>query len=167
MWKVAIPAAILALAAPATTGAQQIPMVKLRIEGIRSDEDAKAVMDALIHMPNAKVANRLTVRDPVVLVGPLQGAKWDLGQLAQTVAEAKTPSRSKGVPSASLILTCSAKRDEALARNLEATCAKLKGVDAKKCKLDPKRKEVHIKLDDRGGAKWAEIKAAFPGLEPE
>ena len=158
MWKVAIPAAILALAVQSTTRAQQIPMVKLRIEGIRSDEDAKAVMDALIHVPNTKVANRLTVRDPVVLVGPLQGAKWDLGQLAQTVAEAKTPSRAKGVPSASLILTYkgqsdSAKREEALAQNLEATCAKLKGVDAKKCKLDPKRKEVYIKLDDKGGAK--------------
>jgi hypothetical protein len=29
------------------------------------------------------------------------------------------------------------------------------------------RKEVHVKLDDRGGAKLSEITAAFPGLEVE
>ena len=57
--------------------------------------------------------------------------------------------------------------EEALARSLESTCANLKGVDAKRCRLDTKRKEVHLKLDDNGGAKLVEITAAFPGLGVE
>lgn len=54
-----------------------------------------------------------------------------------------------------------------MARSLELTCAKLRGVDAKRCKLDTERKEVHLKLDDNGGAKLVEITAAFPGLGVE
>jgi hypothetical protein len=57
--------------------------------------------------------------------------------------------------------------EEALARSLELSCSKLKGVDAKKCRLDTERKEVRLKLDGVGGAKLADITAAFPGLDVE
>src|SRR5262249_11229087 len=100
----------------------------------------------------------------------LRGATYDLGDLAQTVAGTKTPNQAKGTPTASLLLTYKERDHEAtlsLARHLETICAKLKGVDAKKCRLDTQKKEVQIKLHDKGGAKLADIKTAFPRFDTE
>ena len=50
---------------------------------------------------------------------------------------------------------------------VEPALAKLQGVEVKGSKLDIKAKEVRIRLDGKGGAKLADIKAAFPGLALE
>jgi hypothetical protein len=161
-------AALAILAGPAPARADEISQVTLRIEGVHSDEDGVAIMDALRQVQNIKVATRPTAQNPTVIVVPLEGAKYDLGDLARTVAGTKTPNRDKGAPSAALLLTYKERDGEAaaLARDLKTTCAKLKGVDAKKCRFDT-QKEFQIKLDDKGGAKLADIKVAFPGLDTE
>jgi hypothetical protein len=146
--------------------ADSITQVTLRIGGVHSDEDGVAIAQALSQIPNIKVATRPTAQNPTVIVGPLTGAKYDLGELAQAVAGTKTPSRVKGAPSTALLLTYK-ERDREATENLETICAKLKGVDAKKCRLDTQKKEVHIKLDDKGGAKLADIKTAVPSFDTE
>ena len=156
--------------APLQARADGIEQVTLRLEGVHTDEDGEAIMDALKQVPSLKVASRPTAQNPTVILVSLEGAKYDVGDLARTVAGAKTPKRAKGAPSAALLLTYKARDGEAaaaLARDLETTCAKLKGVDAKKCRLDTERREFQIKLDDKGDAKLADIKAAFPGLDTE
>jgi hypothetical protein len=161
-------AALAFLAEPLPAHAEQIEQVTLRLEGVHSDEDGVAIMDALARVSNIKVATRPTAQNPTVILVPLEGATYDLGDLARTVAGTKTPNRPKGAPSAALLLTYKARDSEAaLARDLETTCAKLKGVDAKKCRLDTQKKEFQIKLDDKGSAKLADIKSAFPGLDTE
>jgi hypothetical protein len=163
-------AALAILAGVAQAQADQLTQVTLRIDGVHSDEDGVAIAAALSQVPNLKVATRPTAQNPTVIVVPLDGAKYDLGELARTVAGAKTPNRAKGAPSASLLLTYKERDDDAAAapaRSLKTICARLEGVDAKKCQLDVQRKEVQIKLEDRGGAKLADIKAAFPGLDTE
>src|SRR5438034_4776582 len=74
-------------------GQPKVGMVRLRIDGLRTADDAKRVMDALVNVPNIKVATRPTVDQPVALVGSLRGATWDVGDLARVVAQTKTSSR--------------------------------------------------------------------------
>ena len=50
---------------------------------------------------------------------------------------------------------------------VEPAFAKLQGVEVKGSKLDTKAKEIRIRLGGKGGAKLADIKAAFPGLALE
>jgi hypothetical protein len=163
-------AALAILTGPVQTRADQIAQVTLRIDGVHSDEDGVAIAAALSQVPNIKVATRPTAQNPTVIVVPLEGAKYDLGDLARTVGGTKTPNRAKGAPSTALLLTYKERDGEAaasLARDLKTICAKLEGVDSKKCQLDIQKKEFQIKLDDKGGAKLADIKAAFPGLDTE
>jgi hypothetical protein len=162
-------AALATVAGPVQARADRITQVTLRIDGIHGDEDGVAIVSALSKVPNIKVATRPTVRNPTVILVPLEGAKYDLGDLARTVAGTKTPNRAKGAPSAALLLTYEGLDggSAALARDLKRICARLKGVDAKRCRLDTQRKELQIKLDDKGGAKLADIKATFPGLGTE
>jgi hypothetical protein len=164
-----VAAALGLLTGPLQARADQIEQVTLRIEGVHTDEDGMAIMNALAKVPNIKVATRPTAQNPTVILGPLEGAKYDLGDLARKVAGTQTPNRRKGAPSAALVLTYKERDGEAaaLARDLKTICAKLEGVDAKKCRLDTQNKEVQIKLDDRGGAKLADIKKALPGLDTE
>jgi hypothetical protein len=168
---VAATTALAILACCLRAQADQISQVTLRIDGVHDDNDGIAIMDALRQLPNIKVANRPTAKDPSTALVPLDGASYDIGDLARAVAAAKTPNRAKGPPSAWLVLSYKGHEErgmeEALARSLELSCSKLKGVDAKKCRLDTKRKEVRLKLDDVGGAKLADITAAFPGLDVE
>ena len=149
----------------------KMPMVTLRIDGVHDEADGRAILSALEHIPNIKVATRPTPSKPLVLLGPLRGATFDLGDLARTVAATQTTGQ-RAAPSAALVLFYKHHRDVAptearLGQSLEATCRKLKGVDAAKCRVDAARKEVHIQLDGKGGAKWAEVKEAFPDLEVE
>jgi hypothetical protein len=165
-----VAAALALLTVPLQARAYQIEQVTLRIEGVHTDEDGVAIMDALAQVPNIKVATRPTAQNPTVILVALEGAKYDLGDLARTVAGTKTPNRLKGAPSAALVLTYKARDGEAAAsraRDLKTICAKLEGVDAKKCQLDTQKKEFQIKLDDKGGAKLADIKKALPGLDTE
>jgi hypothetical protein len=164
-----VPIALAFVAGPPTARADEMEQITLRLQGVHSDEDGVIIMEALARVPNIKVATRPTAQNPTAIVGPLDGAKYDLGDLARTVAAARTPNRAKGAPSTALLLSYQAdgERTEALARNLESICAKLKGVDSKNCRFDAQKKEFQIKLDDKGGAKLSDIKAAFPGLDTE
>jgi hypothetical protein len=159
---------ILGLASPPAPP-NGIAQVSLHIDGVHTDADGAAVMDALRIIQNMKVAQRPTAKNPVAVVVPLDGAKYDLGDLARTVASAKTPNRTKGAPSAALILRVKSSDGgaDALAKTFEKTCASLKGVDARKCRLDSEKKEARIALTAEGGAKLADIMAAFPGFSPE
>jgi hypothetical protein len=157
------------LAGSAGARAEPLPMVRLKIDGVHTDDDGRAVGEALRHVPNAKVAIFPTTKDPTMLVGGVRGATFDVGDLARAVAEAKTPNRDKGTPSATLLLrykppAVDAESEEALAGRVEKALAQVKGVDAKKSKLDARQKRLEVKLDDRGDAKLADIKAAFPNL---
>jgi copper chaperone CopZ len=87
-------------------------------------------------------------------------AKTDLGELAKAAAAAQTPHAAKGTPSATLVLTAAKVTDEQAGKVADAL-GKIKGVDAAKSKADPKTSEVRVKLDDKGGAKLADIKAAL------
>jgi hypothetical protein len=146
-------------------GSDHITQVTLRIEGIHSQSDGRAIATALSKIPNVKVANSPTTKDPTVIVVPLQGARYDLGDLARVVADTKTPNRPKGAPAAALVLRFETQSAATLERSLEARCAKLRGVEAKESRIDSRKKEIHIRLDGKGGARLEEIKAAFPDLK--
>jgi len=162
-------AALLILTCAAPARGEQ---VTLRLEGVHSDEDGQAVVKALSAVESVKVATKATKEQPVVVLA-FDPAKTDVGELAKVVAAAQTPNRSKGAPSATLVLKyqrldASAVTDEVyLPKKVEEAFARLKGVDAKKCQLDTKKKELHIRLDDLGGARLGEIKKGFPGLALE
>jgi len=165
-----VAAALVLITMPLQASAYQIEQVTLRLEGVHTDEDGVAIMGALAQVPNIKVATRPTAQNPTIILVALEGAKYDLGDLARTVAGTKTPNRLQGAPSAVLLLTYKERDDEAAAaraRDLKTICPKLEGVDAKKCQLDTQKKEFQIKLDDKGGAKLADIQKALPGLDTE
>jgi hypothetical protein len=155
---------------PTQSWAEPTTQVTLRIEGIHQKEDGVAVATALSQVPNIKVATFPTPENPTVILVPLDGAKYDLGDLAHAITGAKTPNRGKGAPSAALLLTYKADDAQAvllMAKDLDTICAKLKGVAAKGCKLDTEKRELQIKLDDLGGATLAQIRTAFPKLDSE
>ncbi|SRR5260370_4593856 len=169
MRTLATTAALAVLACATQARAEQ---VTLRLEGVHADEDGKAITAALSKAESVKVATSPTKDQPVAVVA-FDPAKVDVGELARLVAGAETPNRSKGAPSATLVLKYqrldgSAAADEVyLPKKVEEAFARLKGVDAKKCRLDTKTKELHIRLDDQGGARLADIKKGFPGLSLE
>src|SRR5262249_56052241 len=115
-----------------------------------------------------KVATKPTKDDPTARVA-FDPAKADVGDLARAVAGAQTPDREKGAPSATLVLAYerldgSAVADEAyLPGKVEKALANLKGVDAKKSKIDFKKRQLLIRLDDKGGARLSHVKKGFGG----
>jgi hypothetical protein len=140
--------------------------VTLRIANVRTNEEAFEITYALARVADVKVAQRVTKDEPTAVV-VFNRAKADLGDLARAVAQVKVARRDK--PSATLIaayqrLDSNTARDDLTLKDVRAACAKLCGVDAKACKLDVKSKTIHVKLDDRGGARLADIVAAFPDL---
>jgi hypothetical protein len=94
----------------------------------------------------------------VAVVVDIDSSKGDVGDLAKAAADAETPHRAKGAPTVALILPGGGlkKGDDAkLAEALEG----VKGVDAKASSV--RGKAVIVKLDDKGGAKLADIKKAL------
>jgi copper chaperone CopZ len=86
--------------------------------------------------------------------------KGDVGDLAKAAAAAKTPHRAKGAPSVTLVLPASdLKKGDA--KKVSAALKKVKGVNAKATHTSIADKEIHVKLDDKGGAKLADIKKAL------
>jgi copper chaperone CopZ len=168
-WFISSVAVVALLSSTSGAWADSIPMVRLKIDGVHTDEDGQAVGKSLMQVPNAKVATFPSAKDPTMLVGGVRGATFDVGDLAAAGAQVKTPNRDKGAPSATLLLRyklsgTDVESEDALAASVEKALAQVKGVDAKKSKLDSRQKRLAVKLDDRGGAKLAEIKAAFPNL---
>src|SRR5262245_38512636 len=139
----------------------------LRIDHVPSDEAGQEISRALGDVPGVKVSGKVTKDEPTARV-TFDPAKADVGDLARAVAGVKTSGRQK--PSARLVLGYERSDDTALdddefvPRYVEQALAKLKGkgVDGKDWKLDTKNREVHIRLEEKGGAKLADVKAAFP-----
>jgi len=91
-------------------------------------------------------------------------AKSDVGDLAKAAAAVDTPHRdSRGAPSATLVLPAP-KITDANAKKVADALKGLKGVDAAASRADLAKKEIHVKLDDRGGAKLADIEKALADL---
>jgi copper chaperone CopZ len=141
--------------------------VTLRIDDVPSDDAGQEINRALGDVPGVKVSGKVTKDEPTARV-TFDPAKADVGELARAVAGVKTSGREK--PSARLVLgykrsdDTALKDDEVVPRYVEQALAKLKGkgVDGKGWKLDTKNREVHIRLEEKGGAKLADIKSAFP-----
>lgn len=88
-------------------------------------------------------------------------SKADLGDLAKAASAAETPHRdSRGAPSATLILPAP-KISDANAKKIGDALKNVKGVDAAASRADVAKKTIHVKLDDRGGARIADIEHAL------
>ena len=88
-------------------------------------------------------------------------AKADVGDLAKAAAGADTPHRdSRGAPSATLVLSAP-KISDAIAKKIPEALKGVKGVNAAGSRADFAKKEIHVKLDDQGGAKFADIEKAL------
>jgi hypothetical protein len=154
----------------AWAGEGRAEQITLRIDNVQSDEEGAAITRALAQLPEVKVAQRVTKEKPTAVVA-FDPAKADVGDLARAVAQAPTGRREPF--SATLVLsykrldTKAAADDIVLPSLVEPAFAKLQGVDPKGCKLDTKAKQILLRLDGKGGAKLADIKAAFPSLALE
>ena len=88
-------------------------------------------------------------------------AKADVGDLAKAAAGADTPHRdSRGAPSATLVLPAP-KMTAANAQKVVDALKGLKGVDTAASRADVAKKEIHVKLEDQGGAKLEDIEKAL------
>jgi hypothetical protein len=141
--------------------------VTLRIDNVSSDDAGLEITRALAKVPGVKVSRKVTKDESVARLA-FDPATADVGDLARAVAGVKTSGREK--PAARLVLGYQRFDDSLIPDNeflpprIEQALAKLKGkgVDGKDWKLDTKNREVHIRLEAKGGAKLADIKAAFP-----
>jgi hypothetical protein len=144
----------------------------LALDGISSDDDAKVVAGALGKIESVKVTTTPTKDKPVAVV-TFDASKTNIGDLAKVVAAAETSGRDKTKPAATLVvkymrLDGSAAPDETfMPQRFLNGVAKLKGVDAKKSRLDIKNQQFHLRLDEQGGANLADIKKGFPGIQVE
>ncbi len=116
-------------------------------------------------MPSAKVKGRIAKGAGEDAVAPVtvtvDTEKGDVGDLAKACAGAETPHRgSKGAPSVTLVVAAG-KLTEDNAEKVADALKDVKGVDAKASKAEVKKKEIHVKLDDKGEAKLADIKKAL------
>ena len=158
------------LAVLAWAGEGQAEQVTFQIDNVQSDDEGWAITRALARLPDVKVAQRVTKEKPVAVVA-FDPAKADVGDLARAVAQIQTGRRDKFSTTIVLRykrLDAKAAADETVLPGIvEPAFAKLQGVEVKGSKLDTKAKEIRITLDGKGGAKLADIKAAFPGLALE
>jgi hypothetical protein len=106
---------------------------------------------------SAKVTTKPTKAAPQAVV-EFDTGKCDVGDLAKAAAGAQTPHVAQGAPSATLVLAAAGGADE---KKVQEALATVKGVDAKKSAV--KKGEIHVKLDDKGGAKLADIQTALKG----
>ena len=136
--------------------------VKLRLNGVLCDGCKGEIITAIVKVKGADVKTEPTKANPVAVV-VYDEKKTDLGAIAKAIAEADTPHKSDQAPAAFLVLEAKG-LTEAAAKKLPDALAKVKGVDAKMSKAEVKGKEIHIRLDDKGGAKLDDIKKALADL---
>src|SRR5207244_8517911 len=96
---------------------------------------------------------------PQTITVDLDTSQGDLGEVAKAISECDTPHKDKVPPSATLVVRAPGLNDGNIEKVADAL-KDLKGVDAKESKCDVKKKEIHVKLDGKGGAKLADIKKA-------
>ncbi len=107
-----------------------------------------------------KVALKATKEKPQTVTINLDTEKGDLGDVAKAVCDCDTPHKEKVAPTATLILPAPG-LNEGNSEKVADALKDIKGVDAKESKADIKKKEIHVKLDAKGGAKLADIKKAL------
>ncbi len=120
---------------------------------------------ALGEVPGAKVQGKISKGTGKEEIAPvtvnLDTDKADVGDLAKAANAAETPHRGEvGAPSTYLILEAPAVTKED-AKRISAALKDVKGVEAKGTHTDVKKKEIHVKLSDKGGAKLADIQKAL------
>jgi copper chaperone CopZ len=137
--------------------------VKLQLHGVRCAGCAGALTEALSKVPSVKVIDKPTKKSfstTALTVVDIDLGKADVGELAKAVADAETPHRLKEAPSSSLIVEAPSLTKANAKAAVDALKA-VRGVDSKESTADVKTKEIHIKLDRRGGARLADIKKAL------
>ena len=108
----------------------------------------------------SKIALKATKEDPQTITVDLDTSQGDLGDVAKAVSECDTPHKEKVAPAAILVVRAPALNDDNIEKVADAL-KEVKGVDAKESKCDVKKKEIHVKLDGKGGAKLADIRKAL------
>lgn len=88
-------------------------------------------------------------------------SKADLGELARAALAART-SRDKTL-SVIIVLPASGINGDK-AKQLAGALKEVKGVDARGSTADVAKKEIHVKLDDKGGARLGDIQKALNGF---
>src|SRR5262249_53094914 len=127
-----------------------------------------AILDALRQIPNLKVATRPTAQNPTVILVALEGAKYDLGDLARTVAGTRTRNRAKGAPSAALLLTSQERDGRAAVPGERKTIGPSWEAEADRGgRLARKKRGFKKRRAGRGGARRGDIKKPSPGPDTE
>jgi hypothetical protein len=164
---IALSAVFVLCASAGPARSEPLPQMLLLIEGVENDADARIVAAALARVPSVKILTHRRGGWLEVTAVALEGAKWDLGDLAKAVAAARSPAgpQARGTFVALKLKDGGAKVTGAFIDKVQAACAKLSGVDAKKCTVT-KAKVALVKLSEQRGARWSEIQPALPEWEP-
>jgi copper chaperone CopZ len=139
--------------------------VQLRVTGSHCPGCGSKIAEALGKVPSAKVKGKGIGKgsgkdDGVKVTVTIDLAKSDVGDLAKAVAGADTYHRTLGAPTASLIVKTTSLTEDS-AKNLKQALVNVNGVIAAASTANPKLNEIAVRLDDRGGAKLAEIQKAL------
>ena len=137
--------------------------VKLELHGIRCAGCAGALTEAMRKVPSVKVVekpSKKVLSTTSTTVVDIDLGKADLGELAKAIADTETPHRSKEAPSSFLVLEAPG-LTKANARSIAEALKAVRGIDAKESKGDVKAKEIHVRLDGRGGSHLADVKKAL------
>ena len=137
--------------------------LKLELHGIHCAGCAGALTESMSKVPSVKVIEKpskklLSTTSLTIL--DIDWGKAELGDLAKAIADTETTHRAKEAPFSFLILDAPSLTRVNVGK-LEEALKGVRGIDAKGSKTDLKKKEIHLKLDGRGGAKIADIQKAL------
>jgi copper chaperone CopZ len=134
--------------------------VQLRVTGSHCPGCGSKIAEAINKVPSAKVKGKIPAgksKDAGAKASvTIDLAKCDVGDLAKAVAGADTYHRTLGAPSASLILKAPGLTEEN-AKNLKQALMNTPGVISASSTSNLKLNEIYVRLDDKGGAKLADI----------
>jgi copper chaperone CopZ len=137
----------------------QAEVVKLRCDGVKCDQCADTINDALAKVPGVKVTKKATKAEPNTTVD-VDLKKADLGKLGKAIADADTPHKDVEAPGAYIILDAPG-LTKANAKGVDRALKGVKGVNAALSNADTTQKQLVIKIDGSGSAKLADIKKAL------
>src|SRR5437667_3280727 len=126
--------------------------VKLQVTGAYCAGCAKKLGDAFAEVSavKGKVALKATKEKPQTITIDLDTDKGDVGDVAKAIAECDTPHKDTVAPSATLVISAPGLTEDN-AEKVSDALKEVKGVDAKESKANVKRKEISVKLGDKGG----------------
>ncbi len=133
--------------------------IRLKLEGVKCDQCADVINEAIGKVPTAKVKTTATKAVPAAVVD-VDLKKSDIGAIGKAVAEAETPHKEVEAPAAFLILKAPG-LTATNAKTLDKALKGVKGVNGVLSEADVKGKEVRIKLSESGDAKIADIQKAL------